>query len=139
MITSLITLFSAAADAASSTAADASADPSVCHFKDSSFFNFPHWYKFLDGVVDPNGACVPKVGALSDVWLIVAAIIEILLRIAALLAVAMVLYGGISYIMSQGEPEKTGQAKDTIVNALVGLAIAIMASFIITFIAGSIK
>lgn len=110
-----------------------------CSFNSSPFLNFPHWYTYLNGVKDDNGICVPAVHALSDIWHIVAAVIEILLRVAAIAAIAMIIYGGISYTMSQGEPEKTGQAKNTIVNALIGLAVAIMASFIIAFLAGSIS
>ncbi len=98
------------------------------------FFSFPTWYQYLDQVkgVSP---CAPKISNINDVWLIVAAIIEILLRVAAIAAVAMVVYGGIIYTTSQGEPDKTGQAKNTIVNALVGLAVSISAAAIISFIA----
>ena len=101
-----------------------------------SFFNFPTWYQYLDGVTDLSGNCIPGIHALSDVWLVVAAVIEILLRIATIAAIGMVLYGGVSYITSQGEPDKTSQAKDTIFNALIGLAIAVTSSVIIAFIAG---
>lgn len=110
-----------------------------CTPEKSSFFGFPHWYEYLGGITDDNGFCVPALNGLNDVWKIAAAVIEILLRIAVFAAVAMIIYGAIIYITSQGEPDKTGQAKNTIVNALIGLAVAIMASFIITFIAGSIS
>lgn len=112
----------------------------ACDLKSGAgfFFGFPHWYDYLDGIKDANGKCIPSIQGLSDVWLIVAAIIEILLRVAALLAVAMVIYGGVSYMTSQGEPDKTSSAKSTVVNALIGLGIAVMAAFIVTFIAGSI-
>lgn len=104
-----------------------------------SFLGFPTWYAYLDGVTDPHsGLCSPQITRLSDVWLIVAAIIEILLRVAAIVAVVFIVYAGINYITSQGEPEKTARARGTLVNALLGLAIAIMAAFIVTFIAGKI-
>ncbi|MDL2363275.1 MAG: hypothetical protein QFB86_02765, partial [Patescibacteria group bacterium] len=89
-----------------------------------SFLGFPHWYKYLDGKV-VNGLCGPQLHGLNDVWLIVAAIIEIMLKLSAIVAVGFVIYGGISYIVSQGESEKTARARGTIVNALLGLAIAI--------------
>jgi hypothetical protein len=104
-----------------------------------TFFGFPKWYKYLPGTVDPNsGLCTPKLTSLSGIWLILAAIIEIMIRVAAIVAVAFVIYGGISYITSQGEPEATSKARGTIVNALIGLAIAILAASIVTFIAESI-
>jgi hypothetical protein len=115
-----------------------------CNFSGSSFFGFPRWYEYLPGVqalVDPANPssgtnCVPQLTNFNNIWLIVAAIIGILLRVAALAAVAFVIYGGISYITSQGDPEPTARAKGTLVNALVGLAIAVMAAAIVTFIAG---
>lgn len=99
------------------------------------FLGFPKWHAYLDGIGHP---CSPQILNLNDVWLIVAAIIEILLRIAAILAVVFVIYAGFSYVTSQGDPEATGRAKGTLVNALVGLAIAVTAVAIVSFIAKSI-
>lgn len=103
----------------------------ACH---TDFFGFPAWYKYLD---HPN--CMPQIHNVSDIWLIVAAIIEIALRIAALVAVIFVIYGGFSYTTSQGDPEGTGKAKGTIVNAVIGLAISVMAAAIVSFVAGKIQ
>jgi len=116
----------------------------------TSFLSFPHWYQYLSGtlqptvavsVANPNGLpmCTPLLASLADTWLVVAAIIEILIRVAALMAVAFVMYGGVSYMLSQGEPDKTAQARRTIVNALIGLALAISAAAIIAFVAGRIN
>src|SRR4051812_39731007 len=85
-----------------------------------SFLNFPTWYEYLGGSTT-NGVCTPQISSLSDIWLIAAAIIEILLRVAAMLAVAYLIYGAFNYVTSQGEPDKTQKAKSTIVNALAGL------------------
>ncbi|MEO9179951.1 MAG: pilin [Candidatus Saccharimonadales bacterium] len=103
-----------------------------------TFLNFPHWYQYLHGVnnINGNSNCIPQIRALSDVWLIVAAIVEMLLRVAALAAIGFVLYGGVQYIMSQGEPDKTAKAKDTLFNALIGLAIAVTATVMVAFLAG---
>lgn len=101
------------------------------------FLGFPTWYKYLDGVTDPNnGICSPQLASINDVWLVVAALIEILLRVAALLAVGFVIYGSVSYMTSQGEPDKTTKARHTIISAVVGLAIAIIAGVTVGFIAG---
>jgi hypothetical protein len=107
--------------------------------KGGGFLGFPTWYEYLPGTTDPNnGLCTPQLNDLSNIWLVVAAVIEIMLRVAAIVAVAFIIYGSITYITSQGEPDSTKRAKDTIVNALVGLAIAVLAAAIIQFIAGSI-
>jgi hypothetical protein len=103
----------------------------VCH---TEFFGFPTWYKYLD-----LQGCQPQIHSVSDIWLIVAAIIEICLRIAAIVAVIFIIYGGFGYTTSQGDPEGTGKAKGTLVNALIGLAIAVTAAAVVSFIAKSIQ
>jgi hypothetical protein len=110
----------------------------ACNLKGGSFLSFPHWYEYLSGTTDATG-CIPKITALGDIWLIVAAVVEILLRVAALAAVGLIIYGGIEFVVAQGEPDKATQARKTIVNALVGLVIAIAAATVVTFVAGSFK
>ncbi|HVV25555.1 MAG TPA: hypothetical protein VHC21_00795 [Candidatus Saccharimonadales bacterium] len=102
----------------------------------SGFLDFPYWYSYLPDVKNGN-TCSPQLQNLSDIWLIVMAVIEILLRIAAIMAVIFVIYSGISYVTSQGDPEATGRAKGALVNSLIGLAISVMAAAAVTFIAGS--
>jgi hypothetical protein len=106
------------------------------------FLGFPTWYKYLPGTYTNKKygghLCSPQISGLNDVWLVLAAIIEILLQVAALLAVVMVIYGSINFIMSRGEPDKTANARNTIINALLGLAIAVIAAATVNFIAGSI-
>jgi len=102
------------------------------------FLGFPTWYKYLDGITVDN-LCAPKINSLSDVWLIAAAIIEILLRLAALVAVGFVIWGGFGFIESQGDPAKTAQARSTIINAILGLAIAIISGITVSFLAGRIN
>ncbi len=105
-----------------------------------NFLGFPKWYKYLPGHVDPNtGVCTPQLTSLNDVWLIVAAILELLLRVAALAAVIMILYGGTQFVMTRGEPDKATQARHTLMNAIVGLVIAVIAATTVSFIAGRVS
>ncbi len=57
------------------------ADVTTCNLKTGNILIFPHWYEFLQGVNDGAGGCIPKITALSDIWLIVAAAIDILLSL----------------------------------------------------------
>jgi hypothetical protein len=111
----------------------------ACNVSHGNFLSFPTWYEYLDGKLDGNNTCIPTISGLNEAWLIVAAVIEILLRFAALAAVAAIIYGGFQYTTSQGDPDKTARAKGSLVNALVGLAISVMAAAIVTFIARSIS
>ncbi len=101
----------------------------------SKLLGFPTWYEYLSCTGSP--ATSPELNSLSDIWLIVAAVIEILLRIAALIAVGIIIYAGIQYSTSQGRPEETSKALSTIISAAIGLAICILSAVIVTFIAGS--
>ena len=103
--------------------------------KTPNFLSFPTWYQFLPTAKD----CSPKIGSLTDIWLVVAAILDILLRVAALVAVGYVIYGGVKYTISQGNPDETTKARATILNALTGLFIAVTASAIVQFVAGRIS
>jgi hypothetical protein len=100
------------------------------------FLNFPTWYEYLSCTGSPPS---PELTNLSDVWLIVAAIVEILLRIAALAAVGIIIYAGIQYSTSQGKPQETSKALSTIIDAAIGLTVCILSAVIVTFIAGSFK
>ena len=101
-----------------------------------TFLSFPTWYKYLPKA---SGSCSPSLQKLSDIWLVVAAVIQIMLQIAAIVAVIFVIYGAVSYMTSQGEPDKTAKARDTIVNALIGMAIAVTSAAIVAFIAERVQ
>lgn len=103
----------------------------------------PTWYMYLDSSIDDAGHCMPTIAGINDIWLIVAAIIEILLRIAVLVAVMFIIYGGFKYITSSMTsspmPEELVRARRSIINALVGLVIAMIAAGTVQFIAGGIN
>lgn len=106
-----------------------------------SLLGFPTWYKYLVGVtaagpVDGVSTCVVRITSVNDTWLIIAAVIEILLRIAALAAVGFIIFGGIQFVTAEGQPDKAKKAIGTVINACVGLTIAIVSTAAVTFVAG---
>ena len=108
-----------------------------------TFFNLPTWYKYLDVTYDSTtGSCsVNSSGdaTVNAAFLIGLAVFEILLVFAGLFAVAFVIYGGYKFIIAQGEPDKIAGARKTILNALVGFIIAVIASQVVSFIAGRLS
>ena len=98
----------------------------------SSLLGFPTWYCYLPKNTDGS----PSITGINDVWLIIAAVLEILLRIAALAAVTFVIVGAVKFITSQGEPDAAAKARTTIISALVGLVISVIAATAVTYIAG---
>lgn len=113
-----------------------------CH--SGGFFGFPTWFKYLRGEEQQNDSfdarigktCEPVIGGIKDVLLIGAAILEILLRIAVFLAIGLVVWGAIQFIIGQGEPDRVSAARSTIVNAVIGLVVVVVASAVISFVAG---
>ena len=53
-------------------------------------------------------------------------------------AIIMLIYGGIIYALSAGDSTKAKKAKDTILYAIIGLAIAVLAYAIATFVIDAI-
>jgi lysylphosphatidylglycerol synthetase-like protein (DUF2156 family) len=108
----------------------------------SNFFSIPPWYKYLvlSGrmVFDATTGACELVGDFQwqnggDISLIALALVDILLHVAGLVAVGFIVYGGIQYVSSDGAPDKTKAAQETIINALIGLIIALIASAAISF------
>lgn len=98
----------------------------------------PPWYKYLEFDTD----CSIKMDLAQNpaqFWLVGFGIIDILLRVAGIVAVGYVIYGGFRYMTSQGEPDKLKKAQGTIVNALIGVAITVLATSVVTFLVEQFK
>ena len=103
----------------------------------STFFGLKTWWYYLKADGNCNigtGFNFLNTNGQSDLALIALAIVDDLLRVAVLIAIVYVIYGGILYTTSEGSPEQTGKAQDTIKNALAGLTIAILATAVVGFI-----
>lgn len=70
----------------------------------------------------------------NGVTRVVKAIVQILSWVVGIVAVIMILIAGLKYITSGGDSGKMGSAKSTLVYALVGLFIAALAQFLVTFV-----
>jgi hypothetical protein len=109
-----------------------------CSGSSAGFLSFPTWYKYLDHTYSDAKGCELQFNFPDDIGKVLLALVEILMRIVGLVSVGFVVYGGVRYTMSQGEPDRTKQAKNTIINALVGAGVAIVATGIVNLIARSL-
>lgn len=98
------------------------------------FFFFPPWYEYLTLEPDNLGQCSVKNFSLSDIWKVVLAIVDMLLRLAGFVAVISIIIAGAQYIFSGGNPEKAAAARWRLYNSLIGLAIVAVATAVVTFI-----
>ncbi len=96
---------------------------------------FVPWYEYLEGE-DVGGKCKPVLGDdyVKSVSLIGLAVIGTLMRISGILATAYLIWGAIQYITSQGDQNGIANAKNTILNAIVGLVIVLLSIGIVQFV-----
>ena len=64
-------------------------------------------------------------------------IINYVLGFLGLIAVAMIIYGGVSYVTAAGEQNKVDNAKKVIMYAIVGLIIVILSYAIVSTVLGA--
>ena len=83
--------------------------------------------------IDTSG--LPKASADASS---VGKVIKLVLNIIGAIAILMVAIAGFKYVMSMGDPTATKKAKDTILYALIGLAVVIFANVIVGFVYESI-
>ncbi|TSC65712.1 MAG: Uncharacterized protein G01um101477_369 [Candidatus Doudnabacteria bacterium Gr01-1014_77] len=85
---------------------------------------------------DPKtGLCLPMkasdVGKPDTVNTLLVRVINIILSISASLAILFVVIGGFKYITSNGNEEAASKGRQTLVNAIIGLVIIILAYTIV--------
>ena len=115
---------------------------------ESGFFGFPTWYKYLAEagklddtcsiiVADPDVWPVPpNAFQLADIWLIVAAVIEMAIYVAGIIAVVMIIWGGFRLIISQGNPDSIKSARNSVLYAAIGLVVSISARAMMNVVMG---
>jgi uncharacterized membrane protein len=65
-------------------------------------------------------------------------ILQIAFGILAALAVLFIVIGGLRLVTSQGNPQESGKARATVVYAVVGLIVALLAEAFVSFVLGSL-
>lgn len=105
----------------------------------ATFITFPAWYNGLT-----NDNCNIKspesVGGLTTFILIIAMnIIETLMQAVVYIVVGFIIWGGFKYVTAYGESNEIVVARQRILNAVIGLIIAMLALGIVNFIGASLK
>ena len=70
----------------------------------------------------------------NSLFVLIGNVVDLLLIIAGIIAVIMIVIGGIRYTTSAGDAGQTKSARDTIIYAVAGLVVAIMAFAIVNFV-----
>jgi len=95
------------------------------------------------GAGDPNSTDVNRLkipwltsGSFAD---IIARALDLILLIAGIIAVVILVYGGIQYMTAGGDSAKADKGRTTIVNAIIGIAIIALAFLIVRWVENAIK
>lgn len=102
---------------------------------ENKVLNFPHWYDGLQ-TRDAAGHCEiisPTTSAelTSFIWQVVLNCIGIAFVAIGYIALGFILFGGFQFITSMGNSDKMAKARTTILNACIGMVIAISATAIV--------
>lgn len=66
-------------------------------------------------------------------------LINLVISVIGIVAVVVVVMAGQRYIVSNGDPGKTKQAKDMLMWGLIGLAITVLSAVIVNFVIASLQ
>ncbi|MBQ3309143.1 hypothetical protein IJG78_00510 [Candidatus Saccharibacteria bacterium] len=102
----------------------------------SMFFGLRPWY--YGQTEEINGKCeikTPKDGDLPKfVWTIVLNILTDISVMIGYIAIVMIAWGGYLYMFSRGLPDRAEKGKKTLISAVIGLLISVLASVIMNTI-----
>ena len=79
-------------------------------------------------------ACKGGGSASTSIDSTITLVLNLFSAIVGIIAVIMIIIGGVKYVTSGGSSEKTSSAKDTILFAIVGLIVVALAQIIVKFV-----
>lgn len=78
-------------------------------------------------------SCLPHPGSSQGV---VQTALQIAIGVIAAISLLFITIGGLRYVLSEGDPQAVSKAKGTVLYALIGLAVALVAQAIVVFVIG---
>lgn len=103
-------------------------------------YGIPTWYNKLAGTpyLNPNTCEINNSAIESNEGEfytgLIASFVVLLLWLVGVVSVFMIMWGGISFIIADGSPEKIASARKTILNAIIGVTIAMLATMLVSFV-----
>jgi amino acid transporter len=91
----------------------------------------PNYNAVCNGIKATGGNCGNGTNEINN---LVADIINIFSWVVGVVAVIMVIYGGFEYVTSGGDSAKAAKGRTTILYALVGLVIVVLAQVLVKFV-----
>lgn len=106
---------------------------------DGKILTLKPWY---DGLMNPD-CSIRTPGSSTEsmagfVWKIVLNIVDDLFQVVAYITTGFIMYGGFLMLTSSGSPDKTSKAIKTIINAVIGLVVALASIAIVNMVSSRI-
>ena len=125
---------SASADDAKDAGSAIGTATSSADCKSGKILTFVPWYNGL-----LNSDCSIKspsdVGSLQKfIWIIILNIVEDIFQAVGYVAAGFVMFGGFLFMTSTGNPDQASRGRKTLINAVIGLVVAISAGVIVNYI-----
>lgn len=102
-----------------------------------SMFNLAAHAAGILNSTDAPSAVTDATGGQTSLRGLVLTIVNYFLGFLGLLAVVMVIYGGVTYVSSAGNDEAVGKAKKIIMYALIGIVIILLSFVVVKAILGA--
>ena len=90
--------------------------------------------KTLASDIDIPGQVRDIPGGGTDLMVFVKNILSVVFAVVGIIAVIMIIVGGVYYSTSMGDPTKIKKGKDTIMYGIIGLVISLLAFAIVQFV-----
>ena len=113
----------------------ATANAASCGPDTGKILTFVPWYRGLT-----NSDCSIKSpasftgGLQAFIWVIIMNIVEDIFQATSYVAVGFIMFGGFMFMTSAGNPERASRGRKTLLNAVIGLVVAVSAGFIVNYI-----
>jgi len=85
----------------------------------------------LNGIGETGANCASGEAGVNHIF---TAIVDILSLIVGVISIIAIISAGFKYVTSGGESAKVGNAKSTIIYAIIGIVIAVLAQLIVRFV-----
>lgn len=103
-----------------------------------TFLGLNPWYQYLE-VTKEDGTCNIIYEDISDtIYKVAIAIVDMLVRVAGIVAFAFLITSGFRLVLAQGDPAKEKAARGAALNAVIGMVIALFATSTIAFLTRSL-
>jgi len=81
-----------------------------------------------------GGDCTAGGNDNDDLKALAAKVVNIISLLVGIVAIIMIIYGGFRYITSGGDSGRVGNAKNTLIYAIIGLIIVALSQFIVHYV-----